>query len=128
MKIKASRASPKAGFTLVEIMIVLAIIGLLAAIAIPNYVTARTMSQKNACINNLRQLDGAIQQYALENKQSPSAPVTLNDATPYLKSQIICSAGGTTSADSYAVTDVGTQPTCIAPGGKAAAGHVLTGP
>src|SRR5712671_6923027 len=85
MKIKASRASPQAGFTLVEIMIVLAIIGLLAAIAIPNYVTARTLSQKNACINNLRQLDGAVQQYALENKLSSSSTYTLTSLMPYIK-------------------------------------------
>ena len=55
----------KAAFTLVEIMIVVAIIGLLAAIAIPNFVRARTTSQQNACINNLRQIDGAIQQLSL---------------------------------------------------------------
>ncbi len=74
MKNKTSR---KSGFTLVEIMIVVAIIGLLAAIAIPNFVRARTQSQKNACINNLRQIDGAVQQWALENKQAVSATVSL---------------------------------------------------
>ena len=66
MKINTSRQS---GFTLVEIMIVVAIIGLLAAIAIPNFVKARTTSQTNACINNLRQIDGAKQQWALENRK-----------------------------------------------------------
>ena len=59
MKIRTSR---KAGFTLVEIMIVVAIIGLLAAMAIPNFVKARASSQLNACLNNKRQIDGAIQQ------------------------------------------------------------------
>ena len=62
MKIKTSR---KAGFTLVEIMIVVAIIGLLAAIAIPNFIKARTTSQQNACINNLRQIDAAKNQWAV---------------------------------------------------------------
>ncbi len=56
----------KRGFTLVEIMIVVAIIGLLAAIAIPSFMKARTTSQKNACINNLRQIESAKDQWAIE--------------------------------------------------------------
>jgi prepilin-type N-terminal cleavage/methylation domain-containing protein len=81
MQIKRNRTQ---GFTLVEIMIVVAIIGLLAAIAIPNFVRARTTSQMNACINNLRQIDGAIQQYALENNVVAAGAVTPLNVVPYL--------------------------------------------
>src|SRR5665811_1444447 len=78
------RTARPGGFTLVEIMIVVAIIGLLASIAVPNFVRARTTAQMNACINNLRQIDGAIQQYALENHSSAATAVTLLNITPYL--------------------------------------------
>ena len=110
MKISTSK---KSGFTLVEIMIVVAIIGLLAAIAIPNFVKARTTSQQNACINNLRQMDGAAQQWALETKQAPGVSVSLNQTKPYLKLQTggnlpDCPAGGTYSA-SWSIT---ASPTC----------------
>ena len=120
-----NRNSRNSGFTLVEIMIVVAIIGLLAAIAIPNFVRARTQSQKNACINNLRQIDGAVQQWALENKQGGSATVNKTDVYPYLKNSVICPSGGTTFANSYAVTTVAAKPTCAATGGGAANGHAL---
>src|SRR6188768_2701929 len=76
----------RSGFTLVEIMIVVAIIGLLAAIAILNFMRARTKSQQNACVNNLRQVDGAIQQWALETKQTSTAIVDASgsEIEPYL--------------------------------------------
>jgi len=106
------RTVHKAGFTLVEIMIVVAIIGLLAAIAVPNFVKARTTAQMNACINNLRQIDGAIQQWALEQKKDATATVVEADVTPYLKNSVTCPSGGTTFADSYTLTTVNAVPLC----------------
>ena len=108
------KTSGKAGFTLVEIMIVVAIIGLLAAIAIPNFVKARTTSQANACINNLRQIDGAKQQWALETKQSTTASPANTSLQPYVGRGSaggifppLCPGNGT-----YAVGNVATAPTC----------------
>ncbi len=83
-KFMKNKISRKSGFTLVEIMIVVAIIGLLAAIAIPNFVRARTTSQMNACINNLRLIDSAKQQWALEQRQSSTGTPVGSDLQPYL--------------------------------------------
>lgn len=109
MKIRRIRT---AGFTLVEIMIVVAIIGLLATIAIPNFVKARKTAQMNACINNLRQIDVAVQLWALETKKDANAPVTYADISDYLKNQVVCPSGGTTFDDSYTLTTVGAPPLC----------------
>ena len=98
-----------AGFTLVEIMIVVAIIGLLAAIAVPNFAQARTNARRGTCINNMRLIDASKEQYALENnKDSTTTPVAA-DITPYLKSNTMptCPATGT-----YTIAAIGTKPTC----------------
>jgi len=99
------------GFTLVEIMIVIAIIGLLCAIAIPNYLRARANSQASACINNLRQIAAAVDEFALEKGKTTGYVVTYpDDITAYIKlnsanSIPACPAGG-----SYLVQTVGSVP------------------
>lgn len=102
----------KKGFTLVEIMIVVAIIGLLAAIAIPSFVKSRNASRKSACINNLRQIDSAKEQWAMETNAATNATPVEADIEGYLKSLPVCPAGGTTFADSYTISVMNSNPLC----------------
>ncbi|MEY2565357.1 MAG: type pilus assembly protein PilA [Verrucomicrobiota bacterium] len=78
-------SSKRGGFTLVEIMIVVAIIALLAAIAVPGFLRARKRSQASRIINDLRLIDSAVDQYAIENNKSSGATVAVGDWTKYLK-------------------------------------------
>lgn len=80
-----SLPSKRAAFTLVEIMIVVAIIALLAAIAVPGFLRARKRSQASKILNDLRLIDGAVDQYAIENAKSSGATVNVADWTNYLK-------------------------------------------
>lgn len=99
------------GFTLVEIMIVVAIIGLLAAIAVPNFVNARNNSRASVCVNNLRQIDSAKEQYALEeNLDDGDAIADTGDLDTYIRggyAGLTCPSGG-----SYTCNVIGTNPTC----------------
>src|SRR3984957_1770189 len=124
----------KEGFTLVGIMIVVAIIGLLAAIAITNFIHARTTSQTNACINNLRQLDGAKQEWALELKQAATASPGATDIQPYLGRGTAgtlpyCPLDSSALfANSYTLNNVQVAPVCQiagASGTAPATNHVL---
>jgi hypothetical protein len=96
-----------------------AMVGLLSAIAIPNFVKARTTSQQNACINNLRLIDAAKQQWALENKKQSTDKPAVSDIQRFLGrgaqgEMPVCPAGGV-----YTIGAVGELPTCSIPG------HVL---
>ena len=88
-------------------------IPLLMAIAIPNFIRARDTAQMNACINNLRQIDAAKNQWASENNKTTNAVPTMQDLNPYLKNgaeSLHCPAGGT-----YTIGPVGESPTCSNP-------------
>jgi prepilin-type N-terminal cleavage/methylation domain-containing protein len=75
----------RGGFTLVEIMIVVAIIALLAAIAVPGFLRARKRSQASRIINDLRLIDSAVDQYAIETNKTSGTTVNVADWTNYLK-------------------------------------------
>jgi len=108
MKIK--KVLGKQGFTLVEIMIVVAIIGLLAAVAIPNFMRARETAQTNACIANLKQIDGAKTLWSLDTGAS-TTPGWTDVVTAYIKKQPACPAGGT-----YTIGGLNADPSCTVSG------------
>ncbi|MDZ4198995.1 MAG: prepilin-type N-terminal cleavage/methylation domain-containing protein [Kiritimatiellia bacterium] len=114
----------KKGFTLVEIMIVVLIIGLLAAIAIPSFTRARSRARANTCINNLRLIDSAKEQFAMETNLNAGAAVTAVQVAPFIRNSTMptCPEGNTAYADAN-VGNVGARPTC--PNVATFATHVL---
>jgi hypothetical protein len=113
MSVQHSSAAPGQSLIGAGMMQPAAVVGLLAAIAVPNFVKARTTAQRNACVANLRQIDGGMQQWALENKKPGNARVTVGDITPYFRySKLpVCPAGGT-----YTITSLSEPPTCSVEG------------
>ena len=99
----------KKGFTLVEIMIVVAIIGLLAAIAVPNFIRARAQAQATSCISNLKQINGAVQMWAMDTGAATDAtPGATSDLAPYIKSWPYCGS----TANTYEIPAANTDPAC----------------
>lgn len=111
---RAFRRSEK-GFTLIEIMIVVLIIGILLAIAVPNFMKARATSRAKSCISNLKQIDAAKEQWAMDNNASTGDTVTWTDIkgpSAYIKSAdsnaLTCPEGNT----AYTINVIGTDPQC----------------
>lgn len=110
------RRPDRRGFTLIEIMIGVTIIGMLAALAIPAFTRARAAAQEETCIANLRTVSGAKQQWGLENFEPADAEPGTDDLNPYIKggtAKCYCPANPQRDfGSSYAINDLATDPTC----------------
>ena len=107
---KSLKKVQQKGFTLIEIMIVVLIIGILLAIAVPNFVKARDSSRAKSCVANLKQIEAAKEQWAMDNKKNGTDTPGSSDlygANAYVKSAPACPSGGT-----YTIGTVATSPTC----------------
>ena len=102
----------RGGFTLVEIMIVVAIIALLAAIAVPNFLRSRKRSQATQVLEDLRQIDSAVDQWAIENNKAGGSVVAWSDVQKYIKTgtRLYTSSGADILGNSFKINAVDTPP------------------
>jgi prepilin-type N-terminal cleavage/methylation domain-containing protein len=110
MSIDKTTKASRGAFTLVEVMIVVLIIGILMSIAVPNFIRARETSRASVCIQNLKQIFSAKEQWAMDNKADNGATVAMTvlfGTGTYMKNSPACPSGGT-----YTVQPVGTNPSC----------------
>jgi|ERR1035437_8210203 prepilin-type N-terminal cleavage/methylation domain-containing protein len=108
---KLTTKPKRGGFTLVEIMIVVAIIALLAAIAVPGFLRARKRSQASKILNDLRMIDSAVDQYAIETGKKSGDPIAVSDWTNYVKKDsILYNSGQDLFGDDYGTQTVDSLP------------------
>lgn len=112
MQLKTFRTT--GAFTLVEIMIVVGIIGLLAALAVPNFLRSKERAQLNSIYMNLNQIDGFKQQWSLENRKPSTASPTQDDLAPYFKNGFPSSVAGET----YVIGTVNESTQAVLPPGQ----------
>lgn len=110
MSVSKRTTRPRRGFTLLEIMIIVGIIGILIAIAIPSWIRARSLSAQRSCQENLTKIDGAKEQWALENQQG--GVVTPVDADLYGESRYVRASPMCPSGGSYTIGNLQTRPSC----------------
>ncbi len=103
------KTKPESGFTLVEIMIVVLIIGMVVAIAVPSFMKVRNSARSNACLNNLRNIENAKDTWAMECNIPEGEPSVKVVVDSYMKRPPGCPAGG-----GYTYNDLGEDPTCDA--------------